>query len=64
MTIQRKNRKPRSPIRQLIEESKYASRKLIFNGQDIRFESEQDLESYIEERFEDIFPGLNLLARQ
>jgi hypothetical protein len=64
MTIQRKNRKSRSPIRQLIEESKYASRKLIFNGQDIRFESEQDLESYIEDRFEDIFPGLTLLSRQ
>jgi Endonuclease NucS len=64
MIIQRKNRKSRSPLHQLIEESKYASRKLIFNGQDIRFESEQDLESYIEERFEDIFPGLTLLARQ
>jgi Endonuclease NucS len=64
MIIQRRNRKSTSPIRQLIEESRYASRKLIFNGHDVRFESEQDLESYIEDRFEDIFPGLILLARQ
>jgi hypothetical protein len=64
MIIQRRNRKSRSPIRQLIEESRYANRKLIFNGHDVRFESEQDLESYIEDRFEDIFPGLTLLARQ
>jgi Endonuclease NucS len=64
MIIQRRSRKSRSPIRQLIEESRYASRKLIFNGHDVRFESEQDLESYIEDRFEDIFPGLTLLSRQ
>jgi hypothetical protein len=59
-----RRRKSRSPIRQLIDESKYASRKLIFNGQDIRFDSEQDLESYLEDKFEEIFPDLNLLSRQ
>jgi Endonuclease NucS len=59
-----RHRKRKSPLQQIIEESKYASRKLIFNGQEVRFESEQDLESYLEDNFEEIFPSLNLLARQ
>ncbi len=57
-------KKRKSPIQKIIEKSKYANRKLIFNGRDVRFESEKDLESYLENRFEDIFPDLNMLARQ
>ncbi len=62
--VSQRNRKSRSPIQQIIDESKRANRKLIFNGQDVRFESEQDLESYLDDRFTDVFPELNLLARQ
>lgn len=59
-----RRRKRRNPLQQIIEKSKYANRKLIFNGQKVCFESEQDLESDLEDNFEDIFPDLNLLARQ
>jgi hypothetical protein len=62
--LNQRSKKRKSAIQELIDESKYAGRKLIFNGRDIRFESEKDLESYLDDQFEDIFPGLILLARQ
>ena len=46
------------------EESGKANRKLIYIGGEIRFQSEQDLENYIEAYFDTIFPDLVLIKRQ
>ncbi|WP_199335871.1 hypothetical protein [Nostoc sp. FACHB-110] len=40
------------------------NRKLIYAAEKLRFQSELDLEDYIEESFEQIFPELNLIKRQ
>jgi hypothetical protein len=62
--LNQRSKKRKSAIQELIDESKYADRKLVFNGRNLRFESEKDLESYLDDQFEYIFPGLALLARQ
>ena len=46
------------------EESDKANRKLIYIGGEIRFQSEQYLEDYIEAYFDTIFPELVLIKRQ
>ena len=46
------------------EDSDKANRKLIYIGGKIRFQSEQDLEDYIEAYFDTIFPDLVLIKRQ
>ncbi|MEH2233653.1 MAG: hypothetical protein V7K71_29110 [Nostoc sp.] len=46
------------------EDSDKANRKLIYIGGKIRFQSEQDLEDYIEAYFDTIFPELVLIKRQ
>jgi len=46
------------------ERVKNASRKLIYVGGEIRFQSEMDLEDYIDEKFEEIFPSLLKIKRQ
>ncbi|MEH2164275.1 MAG: hypothetical protein V7K38_25310 [Nostoc sp.] len=46
------------------DESAKANRKLIYIGGKIRFQSEQDLEDYIEAYFDIIFPELVLIKRQ
>ncbi|MEH2383279.1 MAG: hypothetical protein V7K27_31065 [Nostoc sp.] len=46
------------------ERSDKANRKLIYIGREIRFQSEQDLEDYIEASFDTIFPELVLIKRQ
>jgi hypothetical protein len=43
---------------------KHNSRRLIYSGGKIRFSSESDLEDYIQENFEQIFPDLILIKRQ
>lgn len=46
------------------EKSKNANRKLIYLGGEIRFQSEMDLEDYIDENFDEIFPSLVKIKRQ
>jgi len=41
-----------------------ANRKLIYIGGEIRFQSERDLEDYIEDNFSELFPDLVLVKRQ
>jgi RecB family endonuclease NucS len=47
-----------------MHQAKYQNVKLSFDGRDVCFQSEQDLETYVEQHFNIIFPGLTLLARQ
>ena len=46
------------------ERVKTANRKLIYIGGEIRFQSEMDLEDYIDEKFDEIFPSLLKIKRQ
>lgn len=46
------------------ERVKNANRKLIYIGGEIRFQSEMDLEDYIDENFNEIFPSLIKIKRQ
>lgn len=46
------------------EEIKQASRKLVYIGNKIRFQSESDLEDYIEDNFNHIFPEWVIIKRQ
>ncbi len=50
--------------KRLNERVKTANRKLIYIGGAIRFQSEMDLEDYIDEKFEEIFPSLIKIKRQ
>ena len=50
--------------KRLNERVKTANRKLIYIGGEIRFQSEMDLEDYIDEKFEEIFPSLIKIKRQ
>jgi hypothetical protein len=47
-----------------MRQAKYQNIKLSFDGRDVCFQSEQDLETYVEQNFNIIFPNLTLLARQ
>lgn len=47
-----------------MRQSKSQNIKLSFDGKNVRFSSEKDLEAYIEQNFNLIFPDLTLLARQ
>lgn len=50
--------------KRLNERVKTANRKLIYIGGEIRFQSEMDLEDYIDEKFDEIFPSLIKIKRQ
>ncbi|PSM48381.1 hypothetical protein C7Y66_14685 [Chroococcidiopsis sp. CCALA 051] len=50
--------------KRLNQESVQDNRTLIYNGRDIRFQSEVDLEYYIESQFNTIFSDLILVKRQ
>ena len=45
--------------KRLNDRVKTANRKLIYIGGEIRFQSEMDLEDYIDEKFDEIFPLAN-----
>ena len=47
-----------------MRQTKHKNIKLSFDGRDVCFQSEQDLETYAEQNFNIIFPDLTLLARQ
>lgn len=51
-------------LKRLNQESDKANRKLIYVGGEIRFQSEIDLEDYVEAHFSELFPALILLKRQ
>ena len=51
-------------FKKLDKELDQANRKLIYLGGEIRFQSERDLEDYIEENFSELFPDLVLVKRQ
>ncbi|MBW4574769.1 MAG: hypothetical protein KME08_05735 [Aphanothece sp. CMT-3BRIN-NPC111] len=51
-------------LRKFNEKSEKTNRKLIYFGGKIRFQSETDLENYIETNFNEIFPDFVLLKRQ
>ncbi|AFZ15442.1 hypothetical protein Cri9333_4663 [Crinalium epipsammum PCC 9333] len=51
-------------LKRLNQESEQVNRKLIYAGGSIRFQSERDLEDYIEKYFHEIFPDLILFKRQ
>ncbi len=51
-------------LKKLNQESDKANCKLISVGGEIRFQSESDLEDYIEAQFSEIFPDLLLVKRQ
>lgn len=46
-------------VKEIHDKLEKANRKLIYTGGEIRFQSEKDLEGYIEEHFSEIFPDLN-----
>lgn len=50
--------------RKIKEQIKQASRKLVYVGGEVYFHSEVDLEDYIEQYFNTIFPDLILVKRQ
>ncbi len=50
--------------RKIKEQIEQVSRKLVYVGGEIRFQSETDLEDYIEENFSNIFPDWRLVKRQ
>ena len=50
--------------KRLNERVKTANRKLIYIGGEIRFQSEMDLEDYVDEKFDEIFPSLIKIKRQ
>ncbi len=60
--------KPRKYIsvgaRKIKEQIEQVNRKLVYVGGEIRFQSEIDLEDYIEENFSNIFPDWILVKRQ
>jgi hypothetical protein len=51
-------------FKKLDKELDQANRKLIYLGGEILFQSERDLEDYIEENFSELFPDLVLVKRQ
>lgn len=51
-------------LKKFNEQSKKANRKLIYVGGEIRFQSEIDLEHYVEAYFSELFPDLFLVKRQ
>lgn len=51
-------------LKRLNQESDKANRKLIYIGGEIRFQSEMDLEDYVEAHFSELFPDLLLVKRQ
>lgn len=50
--------------KRLNQESEQVSRTLLYNGREVRFQSEADLEYYIESQFNTIFSDLILVKRQ
>ena len=53
-----------SRLKRLNQESDKANRKLIYVGREIRFQSEMDLEDYVEAHFSELFPDLLLVKHQ
>jgi hypothetical protein len=51
-------------LKKLNQKSDKANRKLIYVGGEIRFQSEIDLEDYLETHFSELFPDLLLVKRQ